>query len=330
MKQTSVVLLLFFSRQCYCQDTFTGFSESKKVRWAAHFTDTVRFKITNLSLLLRQKLNQGLIKAGTVAWDETIKVNKNVSKETIENNIAPNQTSQLTNESGAVIATVKEAEDPLLSSKYFDDDIKDLVEIAQVLYVTRGKLKSVVTWVSPKYYVHTSWNQKLGMANAFSTAFNYYRKVSSRLMRQSINLGSTSIVLVPDSLRSVKMIKQLYEHSLLKELWPMIAGDKFKMMKIDSAQSIFFIQLNQSLLGQAAAPVPVYDEEGKLGSYYTLSPQPLTAASFPKLVVEQEWYYHSKKNRLSARPTSLVLYATKNSNGQPEKNASPLLKIMLK
>lgn len=330
MNRLSSFLLLLFSQLAHSQESFTKFSEKKTVKWAAFVTDTLRFSNPNLSLLLRQQLNSGRIKAGTVTWDDNFIIDKNISKAIITERIAPNQISQVANDNGEIIATVREAEDVLLSGKYFDKEINDLVEMAQVIYIQDDKLRSYVPWASPKHFVYTSWHQKLGMANAFSTAFNTCRAFTSRQKRQSIFLGRSSSNLVPDSTSRMKMVKQFYGHQLLQELWPLIAKNNYELFAIDSSRATSFEQLTQSLLGVSNPAVPVYDEEGNLGSYQSLPPLPLSAGSFTGVALEQEWYYHSKKNRVFTLPTALLLYAKKRKDGLLQEEASPILKIMLR
>ncbi len=330
MKRFSCFLLLLISQLAFSQKQFTKFAEKRPVTWAAFVADTVRFKEPNLSLILRQRLIDNRIKAGTVSWEEPFAINKNTPKQTITERIAPDQVSQVVNENGDYVATVKVAEDPLLSTKYFDDDIKDLVEIAQVIYVEKGKVKSFATWVSPKQFVYTSWQQKLGMTNAFSTAFNTCRKFTRRQQKQSISLGSSATRLLPDSTSNLKMIKQLYEHQLLEEIWPAISSNKYEIIAIDSARSISFAGMTQSLLGDFTISTPVYDEEGNIEKYQTMPALALKATSFTGMELQQEWYYHIKKNKLFTRPTALLLHAPKRTKASSEPIASPILKILLK
>jgi hypothetical protein len=39
---------------------------------------------------------------------------------------------------GNITATVVEAEDPLFSTRYFDEQTSDLVEVQQILYIESG------------------------------------------------------------------------------------------------------------------------------------------------------------------------------------------------
>ncbi len=330
MKNTIISFLCLFSQTIFCQNIFTKFITKSSVQWAAHSADTFHFRAPNLSLLLRERFNKGDIKVGITEGLINSRIEENTSKESILERIAPNRVKQIIDENGNLAGTTIEAENPLLSTFYFDSLVNDLVEIPQILYIQSGQLKTYIPWVSPKYAVSTSWGQRLGIANAFSTAFNTSRKICTRQRRNSILLGRSCMGIKSEAAGQVAMIKQLYAQSLLEALWPSLNTTRYQIIRLDSLTIVPFEKINTSLLNHAVTPVPIYDAEGNLSSA-TVTPaaQPLDASSFTELEVVQDWFYNSKQNKLFSRLQHLVLYAHPYNNGQVAAQAVPVLKIML-
>jgi len=322
-------LLCLFSQTIFCQNTFTKFITKSSVQWAADVTEPFHFNAPNLSLLLRERFDKGAIKVGITEGLANTRIKKNTSIESVLNRIAPNRVQQIAGERN-VTGTTFEAENPLFSPSYFDSLVNDLVEIPQILYIQSGQLKSFIPWVSPKYAVSTSWGQRLGIANAFSTAFNTCRRISSRQKRNAVLVGSSSTLIQPDSTLQPKMLKQLYAQSLLQALWPSLNTNNYQIIRIDSLSIVPFEKINMSLLDDAISNVPIYDAEGKLSNEtVTATAQPLEALAFTKVQLVQDWFYYAKDNILFSRLQHLILYAHKYKNGRAEAQAVPVLKIML-
>lgn len=331
MKKTIISLLCLFSQTVFCQNSFTKFIARSSVQWAADATDTVHFKSPDLSLLLRERLHKGALKVAiTEGLTNSGKVD-NVSKEAILERIAPNRVKQLVDENGNLSGTTIEAENPLFSTTYFDSLVNDLVEIPQILYVQSGLLKSYVPWVSPKYAVSTSWGQRLGIANAFSTAFNSSPKICARHRKNAVSLGISSRMVTTDSTSQLPMIKQLYAQSLLQALWPSLNTKHYQVIRLDSLSVVPFEKINRSLLDDASLNIPLYDADGNISNKtVTVAAEALNAAAFTNVALVQEWFYQAKQNKLFSRIQHLLLYAYKIKNGQAAPQAVPVLKIMLK
>ncbi|MBC7867685.1 MAG: hypothetical protein H7X88_09130 [Gloeobacteraceae cyanobacterium ES-bin-316] len=331
MKILISLFLYLVSPRIFCQDTFIKFVSKSSVQWAAQATDTFHFKTPNLSLLLRERFNKGDIKVGITEPAALGKVEYVPSKEAILERIAPNRVKQIVDEEGNITGTAIDAENPLFSTTYFDSLVNDLVEIPQVMYIESGKLKTYTAWVSPKYAVFTSWGQRLGISNAFSTAFNTSRSFSSKQFKNSILLGRSAAQLKLDSTGQLQMIKQLYAQNLLQALWPWLHTKHYQIIRLDSAVTIPFEKLNMSLLNNQILNIPKYDEEGNISNRtVNLSAQPLDPSAFTKLEIVQDWFYYEKGNKVFSRIQHLVLYAYKYKNNQVEAQATPVLKIMLK
>jgi len=330
MKKIIIPLLCLVSQTIFCQNTFTKFITKSSVQWAADVTEPFHFNAPNLSLLLRERFNQGAIKVGITEGLANTSIEKNIPIESILLRIAPNRVQQIAGENGNVTGTTVEAENPLFSPSYFDSLVNDLVEIPQILYIQSGQLKSYIPWVSPKYAVFTSWGQRLGIANAFSTAFNTCRRISSRQKRSAVLLGRSSTPIQQDSTSQVQMLKQLYAQSLLQAMWPSLNTKNYQIFRLDSLSIIPFEKINMTLLDDAILNVPIYDAEGKLSNQtVTAAAQPLQASAFTKVELVQDWFYYAKDNKLFSRLQHLILYAHKYKNGRAEAQAVPVLKIML-
>ncbi len=331
MKKTGFIFLILFTQTAFCQNSYTKFIEKSSVKWAASLTDTCHFTNPNLNLLLREKFNNGSIKAGLFEGGFNEKLKKKLAKETIINRIAPNRVTQIADDAGNITGTTIEAENPLLSSKYFDSETNDLVEVQQILYIQSGKLKSHTPWVSPKYAVFTSWGQKLGIANAFSTGFNTSRCMAASTKKKAVLLGNRFTMIPLDSAQHPGIIKQLYGYNLLQALWPYLHKKNYKIYRIDSSRLIPFSMITRSLIDNQQLNIPLYDAEGNLSNKTVVQEDfPLNPSDFSVMELVQEWHYHSKKNRLFNNISHIILYARKWRNGQQEAVASPILKIMLK
>ena len=331
MKKTGFILLSLFAQTAFCQNSYTKFIEKSSVKWAASLSDTCHFTNPNLSLLLREKFNNGSIKAGLFEGGFNEKLKKKLAKETIINRIAPNRVTQIADDAGNITGTTIEAENPLLSSKYFDSETNDLVEVQQILYIQSGKLKSHTPWVSPKYAVFTSWGQKLGIANAFSTGFNTSRCMAVSTKKKAVLLGNRFTMIPLDSAQHPGIIKQLYGYNLLQALWPYLHKKNYKIYRIDSSRLIPFSMITRSLIDNQQLNIPLYDAEGNLSNKTVVQEDfPLNPSDFSAMELVQEWHYHSKKNRIFNNISHIILYARKWRNGQQEAVASPILKIMLK
>ena len=335
MKKTSFIFLLsaLFFQHSYTQNIYTKCIEKSSVSWALDATDTLRFSTLNLSLLLRQQLNNEKIKVA-ITEPGTISVPgiRFVKKNDIIKMIAPNRATQTMDADGNSTGKMIKAEEPLLSSKYFDEQTADLLEVAQVLYIKSGKLQSYNSWVSPKYAVTTSWGERLGTANAFSTSFQKCRSFSKRLRKQSASLGTHRISLNLDSSSNLKMLKQLYGQNLAQALWPHL-GKKFYQMQLPGSNIRLTVsKLNQTLIEENPLPIPVYDEDGKVTGQRVIlqESQPLDLTKISRIDVQQDWFYHTGKNKVYSIVKELLFYAVRSKSGVPQNAASPVLRIFVK
>jgi hypothetical protein len=331
MKKLTFLFLLGWANLLLAQDQYTKFVEKPSVTWAADISDTFHFSNPNLSLLLRERLNKAEIKAGIIESEAGASVKKETALEAILDRVAPNRVKQIINADGNIISIIKEAENPLLSSFYFDRQTSDMVEMKQVLYVQSGKLKTYIPFVSPKYSVYTSWGQKLGIANAFSTAFTTKRSFSKQVRKKAISLGSSVTKINLEQPAPINMLKQLYGQNLLQALWPGLKKNYYSVYRTDSSIQISFSKINESLINPALLTMPLFETSENTGRQtINLELPMLTPASFSSIELVQDWYYHTKSNRVYSSITQLTLQAYKWTNNKKNDKETPVLKILLK
>ena len=331
MKKWGIIFLFLYSHSVMSQDKYTKFVEKTSVLWAADISDTFHFSKPNLSLLLRERLNKGEIKTSIIENELAVTDQKEPTLQDIINRIAPGRLKQMTDKNGIISSIVKEVENPLQSPIYFDYQTNDLLEVRQVLYIQSGKLRSYIPWLSPKYSVYTSWGEKLGIANAFSTGFKICRHSKKSTRKKSIFFGNTTTKISLDTSAKIKMIKQLYGYNLLEALWPNLDKNYYKIYQANSSFSISFSKLTESLLNAAVMTVPVFKAEANANTQQTKLPDQLfTAASFTSIELVQDWFYNQKLNSVHTTITHIILNALQWNNGIRKTKESPVLKIMLK
>jgi hypothetical protein len=329
MKKMGILLLVLFSQRSFSQSSFTKFVENSSIEWAADASDTFRFNHPNLSLLLRERLNKGTIKGSIGEFDADFEKRKIATKENILDRIAPNRIVNIMDADGNITRTVIEAESPLLSSQYFDEITQNLIEVKQVLYIQSGRLQSYTPWVTTKFSVYTSNGNFIGVANGFSTGFHTSRNKVA-LLKKAMPLGTTKTMIRLDTALPQKMLKQLYGRNMLQTIWPQFSKKTYQIYRVDSNQLIPFSAINNGLVNDEILHIPVSDSLGNISSRtITQNSFPLELSSITAIELEQEWYYHSKKNQVFNHITTLILYARKWKNGHQEAVASPLLKIIL-
>ena len=322
-------IICLVGQQVFSQSVFTKFIENKSVQWAADISDTFHFVHPNLSLSLRNRVNAGEINVSISEEDKFTGEINYATKDDIINRIAPNREKKIADDDGNLTGTVIESENPLFSVNYFDTQTNDLVEIEQILYLQSGRLKSYTPWFSPKYAVYTSWGQKLGVANAFTTGFNKSLHISSGIQKRAQLLGSTKTMMRLDTNKN--MLKQLYEQNLMQALWPHLNKKFYAVYRMDSLIKIQFQNINMSLVDSRKIDVPVYDSAGTItgSQIFTNEDQPLNLSAITGIQLEQNWYYNAKKNIVYSTITALVLFAKKINSDKQDELASPVLKIML-
>ncbi len=330
MRPLFLLLCLIFTRDCFSQDIYTKFVESRKIQFATRISDTFHFADPNLSLLLREQLGKGNIKAALPTEEKTNNKIKYARAEEIRARIAPNKEIKVIDGDGNVTATVVEAEDPLLASRYFDEQTRDMLEVPQVFYIESGKMKSYIPYFSVKNAVSTSWGQKLGISNAFHTGFNKDRSLSSSVKKKARLVAGTKTMIRLDTPQSQTQLKQLSGQNFLQALWPHLHKKQFEIYRVDSMIKIPFDKLHMGLISKIS--VPVYDADGNItgNKLFSMDDQPLDPETLREMELVQTWYYSDRKNILFSTLNELVLYAERKDEKTGSQVMAPILKIMLK
>lgn len=331
MKKRSLTILLFVSQFASSQNPFTKFTNKAGVQWAAYSTDTLHFSQPNLSLLLRERFNNGNIKVAFIDDNLNFKKRNYSNKEAVLQRIAPHRMSEIIEDNGNKYSTILSAENPLFSSEYFDEQTNDLIEAQEILYIQSGKLQSYIPWLSLKQTVTTSWGEKLGITKTFSTGFHHKRKINKRISHQSIFLGSRFHTLPTNTATIEKsMIKQIYGRNILETLWQSFPGKNYNFINPENNLPLLFSEIDKTLLDSSVMSIPVYDENGDIKSKQnlTLKGEPLDLYNIDSIQLFQHWYYSKKKNILFSKIESLTLYAKKWKQGLQDAVSSPVLKIV--
>lgn len=308
MKSLPLLLLICFSVNLSAQNKFTRFVEGKRITWATEFTDTLHFSNPNLSELLRTQFYEGKIKAALVENSQTMQPVIFQSLPEVLQRMRPN--AEIENNS---------LRDSLFSSSAFDERTRDMVEVRDIIYLEKGKLRSQVYTVSPKYLVQTSWGMVLGVSNLFTTAFNDKRSPSKSVLKKAMPVGGSSRRIVLDE-EAGYSLKQLYGQNLLDAIWNDLDGKNYEIYRLDSNKRISLRDISAGLIR-----VPVYDETGKIARSVD---GPLSPESFHSVDIVQNWSYNKEKNLLFGTISHLLLNL---KNGTSENEMlQPLLKIVVK
>lgn len=310
---------------CSAQEDYTTFIQCRKISWAANTSDTLRFSSQNLNLLFRQNLIDNKIKVSLSDENFQLKKRNNADADAIRNRIAPNRILQTANEQGKITGSVKESLDPLFSEKYFDSLTANLLETQEIIFIKNGKPLTYIPFVSAKYNVYTSWGEKLGIANAFNTAFNNCYKLRRSLSRKAMMIGQTQKHYVLKSLEA-KMLKQLYEQNFVEALWPHLNNKYYHFYDLTRSSPIKLKNIDKSLIDNREMTVQVYDSTGQLNAQ-KVPFLPLSHADIQEVRISEEWFYNEKKQKVFSKIKTITLYAKVWRNGIQQETASPILNI---
>jgi hypothetical protein len=215
----------------------------------------------------------------------------------------------------------------------FNSRSTDLVELTQVLYIQKGSLQSQVLWVSPLYFVTTPAGTELGVAQAFTTAFNKKTYISRRTIKRAISLGSSQQTIRLDTAqRPETMLKPMYGKNILEALWPQLSSGRFSFGIPGSNQALAFKEVDMRLIDDQEVVVPIYDSLGNIMESKKMSSEntPLRLSAINYIRLQQTWFYSARKNIVYSRINEITLFARKWINGRQQEKPSPVLKILLK
>ena len=284
---------------------FDKFILKNKIAWAAYISDTVRFTENNLNLILRTRFEKNGIR---------------VSLPVIPRTDASNKISYATK------ATVLAALPP---DVYFDELAANLVDVVEILFIKKNKLRSYVAWVNPKYSVITPGGTRLGYADYFSSCFNYKHDGSPSSPRKNLFLGQTKRRILIDSFPAGQQLKSLFGKNLVESLWPSVTNGKVAVFTIEKNQQLSQPEIDTSFVFEKVAiPTPVYDSTGNLSAKNFLYAQKISPDVFKEVVIVQNWYYDQKKNMLYSLVPEIILYAKSDKYDDQQMGSKPALKII--
>jgi hypothetical protein len=311
------------------QHPYHSFVESSSVKWAAYANDTFRFTSLNLNLYLRNQLLKNKIEARLTADDNISQIK--VTIDSVEQRISSNRFIRNVDDAGKITEEAVVVTKQLYNSTFFNSFTNNLVDVQQVIYIKDGRLQSHIAWVSPMYDVVTTMGTPLGISNAFNTAFNTKTVFKPRWKKKAISLGTTyKKHLLNPAAADLPLLKPLYGHNLLQALWPSIDQSHFTFQQPTTGNALHKEDLTMFLLDSNRTTIPIYDNEGYIRSYQMVDLKniPLPLTNIPFVVLEQEWFYHQKKNKLYSTILSIECWGTTNVPPQVGEVAVPFLKIL--
>lgn len=323
---------IFCYCKVFCQSFITKFVENKNIQWAGYVIDTAHFRDPNLSLLLRNRLERDEIKVFVpyfFGWHDT-HIKKNninyITKDSLfDHPTHRNSYIPLYDSVGNLMEASPDKRTDLFSASRFNDQVNDMIEFEQVIYIQSGKLKNFISLVSPKFSVVTTQGIYLGKTNLFSTALNTKKSFNKKIRKKAISLGRTeSRYLLNNS--GIIPLKQLYGQHLLQAIWPYFANAGYEIIRLDSSIKISFKELETIDLGYEMLHVPVYDAEGNMTKATALA-SPVDASMFSAISIAREWFYSQEKNILICDISSLKLYYSKIDTLTGSVAELPIIKI---
>jgi hypothetical protein len=322
-------LLFLTSLHGYSQNIYNSFVEKSTVIWAAYANDTFRFTELNLNLFLRDQLVKNKIEARLEHYENNSF--QKVTIDSVKERIRATQIMSVIDSNGNEIDQVIAASNQLYDDTYFNEFTKDLLNVQQVIYLEDGELKSHVSWVSPMYFIVTSYGTKLGMSDAFFTAFNEQPVIKNRWKRNAIYLGKIKKKYLLNPLTSgIPLLKPMYGKNMLEAFWPSIDQKNIQFQQPLTGATLTKQELSMFLLDSSIIEVPIYDEFGEFISTkkMDLKEVPLSLGNIPFVMLEQEWFYLPAQNKLYSNILSIECWANKTQQGKIDEKPSPFLKII--
>lgn len=303
---------------------FDKFISQPNIEWAAYNNDTIRFEKIVFNNLLLRRLAKDEIRAAmpiTFGIDNMHPVLLKKKKDIDRNVLYPVNEIPIFDSNGNKMET-KSAPFKIDTGKSY------LTSVTQILYTENGELKSYIPWVGPSMLsLVTSSGINLGMADYFSTCFNYKYNYQPGKQNKIILLQQTKRKIRFDSVNIDYKLKELYGRNLIETLWPQILKNKYSLFAADSNKKILAAALNSNLIYTTKIMVPVYDENGSQTAIVAKA-EPLSLNEFTAADLVQDWQYDFTNNILCNTIRSLTLYAKKRTADGIAQEASPILKIV--
>ena len=327
-----ILLFLLLKQDLYAQlpgqqmeTPFDQFIKQPGIEWAAYINDTVRFTKFNLNAHLVDRLFRHSIKASFPVGSGSPQ--------------AARVTYLKTSESKKLLFNFEDVQsfdsEGNLSLKNKTANLKSdtsgitLSDVTEILFVENGQLGSYIPWIAPMVPVVTSTGTYLGDGDWFSTCFSPRYHFVPPTSAKEIYLGNSVRKISVDSIEPGRRLKELYGRNLVQTIWPYIIKGTFKVNSPKTGKLISAADLNTELINEERKEVPVYDSLGnQMGVRFVTDP--LSPLVFSMAQLKQDWYYHDATNTVYSRIRELILCAKKQSASGEARDATEILRIIIK
>ena len=299
---------------------FDKFVSKPKIEWAAHASDTFNFTNTDFNNLLLNRLGKKHIKASLPMESRTGSANqiKYTIKDSIDNAFYGANADVVIDSAGNTISLKRVV--PQKDTSNFK-----LTEVAQILYVENGKLKSYIPFVTPTLPVFISTGKYIGERFYFTTCFNYKYNCKPRKINKLIFLKQTKKMIKLDPEQKTDQLKNMYGKNLLETLWPYVLENKIEVISVDGKRKLKPEELNINLFNTTATIAPIYDSVGNIVQYDVVT-DPI---DLKRVQLIQDWYYDYRKNKVFSHIIEMVLYLNKVKKEDNEE-WEPVLRLLFK
>ncbi len=300
---------------------FNKFVEKPNIEWAMYRNDTLQTDKPDLRDMLLTKMREKKIKIFA------FEISGNIS----ENNLGIKKANYTTDDlDHAQLIPMFDSlgqEIPSHIQVPTDPGPSGIVSLHQILYVENGQIKSYISRVSPLKNINTSSGNFLGRTEYFSTALNTNPTSNKSKKDKIIFLKTTTTAIAIDSIDKNNRLKETFGHNLIETIWPYIVSNKISLFTAASNQPTTILKINNNnQLNLETVVVPVYDSLGNLFGTKLISEE-ITANSFDKIALIQQWYYNDTKNIVYCIIPEAYLFLKTTRKEIPAEDLKPALKI---
>ncbi len=282
---------------------FNSFVEKPSIQWSAYVNDTAT--IPQLNTLIIQRFESGKIKG-------IHPVENAVIAENDLQNYGYDELMQLFGDEVIIPvydSTGNKTSDKSMTAINFTNAFSNAVtEFYQIIYFEKGKLHSYITRISPERDVITPGGTLLGSVESISFCVNKKYDQQQKRKDKVIALGKTQKTFAVDSLPQYDMLKSVYNRNIIGAIWPDVITGKIKMYEIGAPEPMTNANITSGIYkGSSTVMVPLYDSTGSLMGTKAMGGE-LTAASFDKITLIEDWYYDETKDIILCKIPEAVIF----------------------
>ena len=316
-------LFLFFSSSVFAQANFhpekTGlndFIEKSSVSWAAYVNDTTSIFHDVIGKYILPKYQSGEMK-GFVPADNGDTAEDHLRSRNFGELVSLKYTADTVFEDGGY----KIKND--FSQRTADTMLASPVFLHEIIYAEKGRLKSYTSRISPWLPIYTMSGLLLGRGTLVSFCIN--KKYNSKIFSGYIFTGRTKRMIVADSIGTAEKLKEHYGMNIIDAIWPYMMN---KDLPVYSALTGERLDPDTILTGKVpgADSISVLINEDTIPQIYRTVYNELSARSFDRIEITQDWYYDPKKNIVLCEIPEAVLYTNSSGGNEPK----GLLRVVFK